>query len=387
MLGRGAAWLLVLSCGVSACGRSHTPEADAAATDGRGAEEDGGATPVPPLLPMDLHDAVEPTPRGHEPLCIPWAGPLDAADLWADTRGVFVLASMQDEAVVVAFDEGSARWRRWWVARRAEESAVVPGGIHGVAGASLLVWPVQDCWITELNGSGASACASPEDDGGPGVEIVGVLDVHRVDEHLAWALTRVRFGSLGLEARVMRLSDGELESGGTLHTPEGSRNPSGLLQVWGDGAGYFALSTKYLWASGGPPDNAPRSDVPAATYASLWGDRRDSLWIGTEGGDLLHFDATDWSRRPVATGPIRHLWGGPDALYFGTDSTFGRMIRADGPGDVQELLRWDPRRLRLHGIAGHEGVVYLVLEQPEADDLGCAPLFVLKYEGGTFHRL
>lgn len=379
---RRLAWLVMLTCGLSSCGRSHSPDADAAVTDGgdgRDGGDDGGTTPVAPPLPADLRETVEPVPDGREPLCIPSAGALEAVDLWADPRGAFVLASMQDEAVVVAFDEGSGRWRRWWDAELLEEGAVQPEGVHGVVGGSLLVWPVQGCWITELSGPGASACASPEG-GGPAVEVVDVLDVHRVDKDLAWVLIRYRHSSLGLMVNAERLSGGELDYEGGLEAPD-ARQPSGLLGIWGDGAGFFALSTRYLWAGG------RRSDVPAATYASLWGDHRDSVWIGTEGGELLHFDALDWSRRPVAAGPIRHLWGGAETLYFGTDAAFGRMARGDGPADVQELLRWDPSRLRLQAIAGHEGAVYLALQQPDTDELSCAPLFVLKYEEGAFQRL
>lgn len=319
-----------------------------------------------------------------EPLCSPVVGRVSAARVWADSRGVFVLGAIENNpfdpttpdgpgGTAVLFNDGTG-WRTW-IDELTRVSPEIYGGIEGVPGGPLLVYG-QACAVVAVEGPGRRSCFYPGD-----VSLGGGAVVHASPER-TWALH---------PSGIASASDGEWRAVTGLAQPV---DPLGIrLSIWGDEHRFFVLGSTEL-EEGTVTDGVTThhfDDVEHPAFTAFWVRAPTDIWLGTEQGDLVHFDgASTESVAGLGAEPIVSFWGTDTDLYFITRSAVGRVR----DGAAEALLQHDRaglpigEHLELADISGDasRGEVYLALVDARHEAYECGATFVLWYDGTDFRR-
>lgn len=401
------------------CSRSHD-----GSPGGDGEDHDASADAPSDVQPVD--DAAVPAPEPgtawdppealresewevatpSDPLCTPFAGELDAADVWADGRGVFVLATVTNgpEAAVPEWPNGvsvhlhqETGWQRWY---RREGGAWTfgPAGLTGVADGPIWLWPFQSPQESKPKGrrgllrlgapDEASRVDLPVRTGSFGEDDIPTpirpMDVHMLEPGLGYTASLT--GEMGSdflpytivpEARMENLAFSFQDA----HHP---------LAIWADRAGYFLLDRQALYSTDRskpeltPPHNI-RFDAPDGPYTAMWVNNRDDLWIATEDGRLLQLtQGIEWEVHDSRFDTVRHVWGTEETLFFASEQGIGRWTLEEGS---KNLVSWDTDEVTVEAVHGHEETVYAALYDRRLIRRECGPLVILAFDGTQFRRL
>lgn len=361
---------------VTGCGQSHHDEPDAG-----GARTDGGSTDsarsdgAPPEAPRPATSWEPPFAlevESADPFCHPYPGRLDGVELWADARGVFVVADVRNNdatpysswpsGVVVQHHDGE-EWHMWYQ-REHPDDGRASTGLTGVDGGPVWIWQ-GPCRLRRLDAPGETSCAH---DGGPHADRYELIDVHMVEPGRGWHIE----GNVDAPSgRVSMILDGDWDS------RAGGGMSSKPVEVWGDRAGAWAIGVDEVWG---------RADAPYGQYTALWVNHRDDVWVASRDGRLLRFDSERWNVREAAGLDLRYLGGTAERMYFASPRSFGAWTPDAGS---RVLHSWDRRSLTVRDLypAREPGAVFLAIEDREHEDHECGSLFVVRFEEGRLERL
>lgn len=376
------ALLLIVGCSsapATTADAGEAPPSDAAPEIDAGPISDAGTLgpgphPPPPWDPPIPLDPEVGWRESTEPLCSPFAGEAVArgVDLFADDRGVFVLAAIDndpfsggptwDDGLTVQHNDGTG-WEIW------HELAGEPGsaGAHhlsGVPGGPLFLWP-GGCPIQRIEGAGSASCAYDES-----------------------AVGAAFFASESLAYLAVDSPPAFVRLEGEARTTIAALDPSwDHRAIWGDAEDFVALLSDGVLRAQGGGELARVPGAPAAEYTAMFALSADDLWLGTADARLVHFDGGSWET--IETGlseSIAGLWSDGSVVYFATWRGFGRY---DAEGGVDVVFEYDPDEGPVVGsITGHagRGEVYLGLVEPRFDRYECGPVMLIVYDGERLRR-
>ncbi len=285
-----------------------------------GAQATGGglsATGGAPMATRPLADLLaEPGWKGSTtPVCEKAFVPL-GYDLWADDRGVFLLAKREcfgftdhgggcgNGAFSVWFNDGTG-WASYY-------SADLGGNAHSLGGTPQgPVWILgaqpsgEYCDFFQLKDDGTGFCAEHS-----GYQPSTFFGLSANEAYSNRDSTILKYDGTGFEDLAM-----------------GPYSGSWLMALWANENIIYAASTYELFRKLPSATELEPLDTPG-TYGddirALWGFGEQDLWLA-RGAGLYHFDGVSWSLPLVAPNSIMHLWGADGMLYVATQHDFGRV--------------------------------------------------------------
>lgn len=354
----------LLSCDPSFC----LYDISACGTEGGETATDSGA---PPATPGFWKPPVEDPYRinwpdeigwkdSDEALCSGHQGFLASVSIWSDPRGVFALVKSAEIADTIVHNDGTG-WRELF-----SSSSFPPYvGLTGFSQGPLVIFGDFTCGVQLLE-DGAVTCSAG---------VTFVRGVFVVNEALAYGV---------YENRVIHY-DGVnwTQLGQPLDTAEEFT----WRALWANEQTVVIVEQQNVFFY--DPDAAgfyrPQG-IPAAQYRSVWGFAGDDIWIGTSGGELLHFDGSQWRVVAAVDRSIRGLWGDSGELFLHTGNSFARL-----EGDrIQILTKWSDDAVdnvyitRLWGNSATE--VFLSILDTTAQSSSCGSAYVVWYDGRDFRR-
>lgn len=372
--------LVALGCsGSNREGAPATAGAGGAAGETSGSSGFGGASGVRPPQPQWMPPFAlgsQGWRDGTTPNCVMQRGKLDAFGVWADSRGVFTLASFvcDPDAGVPCGAEGlSLKYNRgsgWQVYYETQPGAA----------------PSHDLALSGFrNGS---------------VLLRGVL----MGEYGVFSWSNGVLGEpLALTAAsqwfVADYENAYVADGAMLYGWHGPTiEPSGMLPteataLWANDEIIAEVANEQLWLRPlAGREFAAVGELPPGEYTAIWGFGSKDLWLGNAAGELVHYDGTkfDVVETAALTGNdprISELWGADGELYFHTSFAFGRVPKDSnqaelliGPTDP------DDKRIRFTGLWGiSPSEVFVTLFDADYVKYECNGLFTLVYDGTEFH--
>ena len=297
-------------------------------------------------------------------------------DVWADARGVFVLASDKcNRAVLDSSCIGRYSTSVWlnsgngWTPFLENDPSIESHQLAGQEDGDLWL-TTTDCGVLRVDESGVPHCADDSDLGDDDVTL----------SSREYSINGGRVFALGSQG-VWVDEDGEFsllaplpQEGWTLHASD-----EWLLV----GASNAAFLVSHL---DGQVETLP--PPPAGDYSASFGRAPDDLWLGSSAGWLVHFDGTEWVSFPWGTlGAVNRFWGTADVIYFQSSRGFGRIRAADGQPEVLFYLEEDSSIASLEGMWGRaKDEVFLVGKSAiENSDETCSPIVSLVFDGEKVH--
>jgi hypothetical protein len=351
-----------LSCDMSTC----RYDTSACETDGEAATDSG----APPATPGFWKPPVEDPYRinwpdeigwkdSDEALCSGHQGFLASVSIWSDPRGVFALVKSAEIADTIVHNDGTG-WRELF-----SSSSFPPYvGLTGFPQGPLVVYGDFSCGVMLVE-NGEVTCSAG---------VYFVREVFVVNDSLAYAV---------YDNRVIHYDGANwTQLGEPLDTAEEFLP----RDIWANEQTVVIVEQQNVFFY--DPDAAgfyrPQG-IPAAQYRSVWGFAGDDIWIGTSGGELLHFDGSQWRVVAAVDRSIRGLWGDSGELFLHTGNSFARL-----EGDrIQILTKWSDDAVdnvyvtRLWGNSATE--VFLSILDTTAQS-SCGSAYVVWYDGRDFRR-
>lgn len=305
-----------------------------------------------------------------EPLCGAYAGDPQGASIWADSRGVFVLVSVDNReefappfaaGASLHFNDGSG-WVTW-LDIPAEPGLGGADRLGGVPHGPVFIWN-GGCPLERLTGADEASCWFSD---------FGVGDAAPIAENEA-----VLVG--GDPSSVVHVQ-GDTQN--ELLELSGSAD---LREVWADDEGILLLLPDRLLSGPLSGPLLPVAGVPAGRLFSLWAGSRTDVWVGTEEGVLSHFDGASWqTAEPDEPVGISELWSDGENLYFASAKSFGRYQSDSGFEMIFEIEDWAGGIWSMAGNA-ERGEVYLSLTDSEFHRYACGPTMLIVYDGAELRR-
>lgn len=314
---------------------------------------------------------------GTQPNCVQQQGKLDTFGVWADSRGVFTLASFvcDGEGGAACGKEGlSLKYNRgsgWQVYYETQPGEVTSHDLmlSGFRNGSVLLRGV-------LMGDYGVFSWSNGVLGEP-LKLSGPSQWFVADYERAY------------------ITDGSdlYEWRGPDIAPFGSV-PGEAIALWANDEIIAALVDDQLYVRALlDTDFAPVPDLPPGEYTTIWGFSSKDLWLGNAAGELVHYDGSAFSVLETAalTGhdpAIRELWGSDGDLYFRTEFALGRLLEdSNQPEALLAPKDADDARIHFTGVWGiSSSEVFVTLFDSEYAKYECGGLFTLVYDGSEFHE-
>lgn len=165
--------------------------------------------------------------------------------------------------------------------------------------------------------------------------------------------------------------------------------------IWADSQTVIAAGGSQTVLMGHGTDSLTQlSGVPAGAYSAVWAFSPSDIWFGNSAAQLVHYDGQKWEIHPTGsrdvngTGGIAHLWGAEGVLYFTTNVEFGRWngtsveMLLTPPTDA-DLTSYPAQFGRFWGTSAKN--VFVPLRDSRYEQYACGGIFVLWYDGSTFH--
>lgn len=370
----GALFIAIICPG---CGRS--PLGVASSVDAGGVPRDGSVRDaIPGDAPAVARDTSSDRPdadgaldsRGTGDVVATWresraalcvgTGPYPTvADVWSDSRGVFLLAAEDSRPATIRKNLGKV-----WETSYAWPPGTVQmtGGLKGFQGGPLVVYGGSPYGIQLVDDQGAHVSGAG---GGSDVAVVG--------PELAYAI---------YSDRVLRFDGAFWTQLGSPLPPAGQVNTralwadSSVLVVAADAGRVFVIR----------PDRPPvlQTGLPETDFTAVWGFGADDLWLGSADGQLFHYDGTRWTPKATLQGDcvgIRKLWGSEGELFV-----LSRSLFAKWDGSRIEVLASLPcdDTAEFQGLWGNSRrEVFISLVDRSQAAPGCGPIQVRWYDGAS----
>ncbi len=378
-----AAFAISLLAAGCACAASHEVEntiheagiSDVGSTTSQpdeGGTSDAGS-PGPPEVwrpPIDeRYRSVWPDDVGwktsEDSLCSQRSGPFMSHWVWSDNRGVFALVSSRtdflDPATAVFHNDGSG-WEKLY-----SFEFMFFAGLTGFTNGPLLVYGESNsgCGVQRLQG-GERTCSA------------GLSSVHNVfvvNDALAYGV---------YDNRVIAYDGTDWFQ---LGDPIEGTEEIALRALWADEQTLVVVDDQAVFLF---DDDASgffkAADIPPGTYGPIWGFGGNDIWIGTDAGELMHFDGGEWTVVSSIDQRIRGLWGHSQQLFLHTGNALARLE----DDRVHMLTEWsrdlvDPPYIT-HIWGNSPSEVFLsILDNAQASSF-CGSTFVVWYDGQYFRR-
>jgi hypothetical protein len=345
---------------------------------------DDAAAPVDPRPPRpDWTPPFSLGPAGWRestvPFCAPYAGSAAGFGVWADSRGVFALASsdpcpptigaggcgIELPGTSLQFNDGKG-WRTLL--------QVEPGNAWGLEFTGFPNGPLVirggKCGISFVENGIATCSRSTSMEMGA---------VFVVNDTLAYAIDG---------QWVLKYAGGNWSTVASIPTAPSAiwADESTIVVAGSDQAVYAKTSDSAGFA--------PLPDVPAGSYTSAWGFGPHDLWFGNSGGQLAHYDGTAWQVVPTgtrsATNPaVYEMWGSGGTLYFGTVLEVGRWrngtvdLVLSPPADA-DVAVFPASITGLWGLSASE--VFVSVSDNRYTQYACGGSFVIWFDGSVWHE-
>jgi hypothetical protein len=391
---------------------------------GAGCEECGQGCVCGPLPePQPWQPPVDPVGepgfrQSDEPFCPPSMF-VFGSKVWSDERGVYVVVSgdrsafnfqrppatdrSEDDAGITASPQATLGgtttfapdaitqlWRndgRQWTLDLEVRNAASDFGLRGASGSWLALYDKRTADVTAMNFTGAppliTSCSLGvlQNDALECIDLDPVADLFVANARLAHALVG--------DTRLLSY-DGERWRAMTELLPF----PASVL--WADESRVLALGRvgTALWLENGAWTFQDAGTVEHFTAA--WGTARDNIWAGTAQGGVFHYDGATWSERGRIQGdtcdarsPVGGIWGIGTQVYFQTASALARWNGTE----IETVANWScspsASSVQITGLWGNapDELFLSLVDQRRFDVDRCAPVFVVHYDGTTFHRM
>ncbi len=324
-------------------------------------------------------------------VCVPPRGNAESFDIWADERGVFVVASTAcdmstldaqpipcgQQGVSVQHNAGSG-WETLYEIgpKKTEGTHNRELRVRGVPNGPLVLAGVLD----ELH-HGVSFL----DDGVLTPQPEAATESARVfvaGERIYSLAVGPEMDVIERTTRILMYDAGDWSELVELSEP--------VRDLWANETLVSVVGANQAFLIGDPETGEFEQlpGVPAGDYNAVWGFGADDLWAGNTAGQLVHYDGENW--RVVQTGAsadygIQRLWGVSGRLYFTTANELGRF-----DGEKVELLVTPDEApeldLTFTGLWGlSENEVFLSLLAGDYDDYRCSSYFAAWFDGEELH--
>ncbi|MFW6031194.1 MAG: hypothetical protein ACOC9T_01280 [Myxococcota bacterium] len=326
-----------------------------------------------PRTPWDPGtDVSPPTSPDEELFCHPYSGFVADVGLWVDDRGVFVLADVVNaegptrgwpSGAVLQHHDGT-EWEVWFD-RPHDETSPGPSGLASQAGKPIYLWSEPDCWITSVRAQETTYCWLQEAPTTPGE--YSLTDMHPTADG-SWLLY-----TDPMETHLALVP-------GHSFTPDVHGTP---LAVWGDGAGYYVLTSEALFLGG---QNSGSTSAGPYEHTAFWASDRDNVWVGTDDGHLLNFTTAQWLTHEAVDGRIEHLSGttAAEPVYFATRRRLGRLLP---DGEIESLIAFESTAITIAALQVHEEDAVIAVRDDRHVQETCGQLFLVRYRNGVVERL
>ncbi|MFW6031193.1 MAG: hypothetical protein ACOC9T_01265 [Myxococcota bacterium] len=321
-----------------------------------------------------------------EPLCDPFRGRTSGSayrggvDLWADTRGVFLLigtyhsifeygGDVNEFGTALHVNDGTG-WTTWYTTET-HDGVGNETRITGMPSGPVFLWESL-CPLRRWDSPTETTCVLP-------IDIVFLNELHMVTRDEGWALIN---GDIGW------IQDGQFEA---LYADRSG------AEIWGNADELLVFHDDTLYEGAVESDLVPITTTPDGLTGTMWARGFTDVWVvsdagatdgdaGTPGRELLHFDGADWTRQPLGegadAGSVIDIWGTDSALYVALKHGLYRWTPTLG---VETLLEADVTIRAMHGDEV-SGEVYLAFSDHDFLYYDCGTTMVVVYDGTSFRR-
>lgn len=310
--------------------------------------------------------------------CVDFNGRTSNADLWADSRGVHVLRTVDclnlsaldcsQNGQVLDFNDG-AGWNRRFVS-----TDLIVRELVGVfsTGVTIVGWERagiafldSDSFLHAIDLLAPPVVASKA----MGQDVVYVAEpansIDLIPPSVLHVLTPSHLATLGtVEGTV---------------TAAWADESHAIFAGWNQFALAYSVEAETLTLLEG---------VPAGNYQTAWGFGAKEVWLGNTAGQLAHNSdfgvASGWV--VIETGiaePIEQLWGADGTIFFRTNTSLGRASEAGAELLVTGLT--DTRVRSIWGVSSTE--VFVAIDDLQFERYACGGLFVTWFDGAQFHPM
>lgn len=229
--------------------------------------------------------------------------------VWSDHRGVFLLVhdTYHDLPPTILSNTGGG-WQTSYTWPSEVWMYPVSGGLRGIVDGPLIAFGILPCTIQLVDSTGAACSGAPSR-----AEAVAV-----VSPTLAYAVS---------DGEVLRF-DGSLwtQLGDPLpNIPSAKARPLARA-IWADSSNVVVVANEggVYFVDPASGQATLQDGLPGSPFGSVWGFGSKDIWIGSDAGELYHYDGNGWSLAwSSGNSPIIRLWGSEGVLFAASWKTFG----------------------------------------------------------------
>jgi hypothetical protein len=230
--------------------------------------------------------------------------------VWSDHRGVFLLVhdTYHDLPPTIRSNTG-AGWQTSYTWPSEVWMYSVNGGLRGIVDGPLIAFGILPCTIQLVDGTGASCSGAPS-------RVQGMVVVNPT---LAYAVS---------DREVLRF-DGSLwtQLGDPLPNIPSAQTRPMARAIWADSSIAVVVANEggvyFIDPSSGQV--TLQDGLPGSHFGSVWGFGSKDIWIGSDAGELYHYDGNGWSLAwSTGDSAIIRLWGSEGVLFVASWTTFAQ---------------------------------------------------------------